>query len=117
MAIQRRAAARNTNSDTAAAKRVTRNTAVRTAELAWEQEHDKSAFDPAWFRTQIQPALADFSLTQIAKETGMSTAAASRARARKTVPHPRHWAALACLIGLRREEYQVRASARTGTEP
>lgn len=47
----------------------------------------------------IAPKLATISLTQIARETGVSTTTANTYR-RGTVPHPRHWATLAQLAGV-----------------
>jgi hypothetical protein len=43
---------------------------------------------------QILPRLADVSLTTIARATGMSDSSASKVRAGRRMPHPRHWEAL-----------------------
>ena len=37
-------------------------------------------------------------VTEIARATGMSTSAASKVRAGKRVPHPRHWEGLKVLM-------------------
>ena len=54
--------------------------------------------DEAWFLREVVPKLDDYSLSQIAKATGLSLAACSRFRAGTRVPHPRHWEALLTLI-------------------
>jgi hypothetical protein len=117
VAIQLTPASRNSTSPASAARRLAKNAAIRNAELEWERKHDRCAFDPAWFLAEIQPALAVVTLTTIAKETGMSTSAASKIRSGKRVPHPRHWEALASLVGLTKGEVELRAGARRETEP
>jgi hypothetical protein len=42
--------------------------------------------------------LDDFSLSEIAKATGLSLAACSRFRSGARVPHPRHWEAFVALV-------------------
>lgn len=54
--------------------------------------------DAAWFLREIMPKLDAFSLSQIAKATGLSLAACSRIRAGRRVPHPRHWETLSSLV-------------------
>ena len=53
--------------------------------------------DPAVFRREILPQIQDVLLTDLAEATGLTKSACSRIRAGKTVPHPRHWEALASL--------------------
>jgi hypothetical protein len=53
--------------------------------------------DAAWFLSEIVPKLDAYSLSQIAKATGLSLAACSRIRAGTRVPHPRHWELLESL--------------------
>ena len=64
---------------------------------SWAREHP-SQRDEAWFKREIAPKLDGYSLSQIAKATGLSLAACSRIRAGTRVPHPRHWDALIALI-------------------
>jgi hypothetical protein len=59
------------------------------------------AIDPAWYRAEIRPLLAGFTLPAIAKAVGVSTSAAAKWRAGRAIPHQRHWAALAELVGAR----------------
>jgi hypothetical protein len=54
--------------------------------------------DAAWFLREIVPKLDAYSLSQIAKATGLSLAACSRIRAGTRLPHPRHWEGLESLI-------------------
>ncbi len=51
------------------------------------------------FQREILPLLATYSLADIEKATGLSNATASRLKRGLQVPNPRHWAALATLVG------------------
>ena len=53
---------------------------------------------------QIQPRLRDASLSEIASAIGVSMVYASDIRRGRRRPHPRHWQALAQLVGVRAEE-------------
>jgi hypothetical protein len=79
--------------------RSTSNTRQREAEIAFGTSHDPET-DRAWFAESVGPALVGFTLPVIAKATGVSTSAAAKWRAGRRVPHPRHWAALAALVGI-----------------
>jgi CRISPR-associated endonuclease Cas1 len=70
------------------------NVAQRAIQAAWEADHAGEAHNPAWFTQKVLPGLQGVSLTTIAKATGMSTSSASKVRAGRRVPHPRHWEAL-----------------------
>ena len=70
----------------------------RAIEAAYSALHGRGV-DPQWYRDQIQPGLASFTLPMIAKATGVSTSAASKWRAGRALPHVRHWDALAELVG------------------
>jgi len=70
------------------------NTAQRAIQAAWEATHTGEVHDPAWFTREVLPGLEGISLTKIAHATGMSTSSASKVRAGRRVPHPRHWGAL-----------------------
>ncbi len=83
----------------ARAARSASNTAQRIAEIAYEAAQNPE-FDREWYGTTVQPLLADFTLPAIAKATGVSTSAAAKWRAGRRIPHPRHWAALAGLVGV-----------------
>jgi hypothetical protein len=88
-----------THTDDAQAARATSNKAQRIAEAVYCATND-GAIDPAWYGATIQPKLAGFTLPAIAKAVGVSTSAAAKWRAGRRVPHPRHWAALAELVGV-----------------
>jgi hypothetical protein len=57
--------------------------------------------DAAWFLREVVPKLDAYSLSQIAKATGLSLAACSRIRAGTRAPHPRHRDSFVRLIGTR----------------
>jgi hypothetical protein len=63
----------------------------------WAREHPDQR-DEAWFKREVAPMLDGYSLSQIAKATGLSLAACSRIRAGARVPHPRHWDRLLALV-------------------
>jgi CRISPR-associated endonuclease Cas1 len=81
----------------AQASRSVANAAQRAAQAAYLPTDDGEA-DAAWFRSTVQPKLALMTLPAIAKATGASTSAASKWRAGRAAPHPRHWSALAELV-------------------
>ncbi len=57
-------------------------------------------FDPSDWEASIWPGLQRFKCAEIAAATGLSTHTASEIR-RGKAPHPRHWEALAKLVGFR----------------
>ncbi|MGO8873431.1 MAG: CRISPR-associated endonuclease Cas1 [Acidimicrobiales bacterium] len=89
-----RTGARPTHTHEAKVARQAGNATQRAEQSAWEAEHAGEAHDPAWFTRAVLPGLQGMSLTDIAKATGMSTSTASKVRAGRRVPHPRHWEAL-----------------------
>jgi hypothetical protein len=54
----------------------------------------------AKFRNEIQPELCQIPVSAISSALGVSKPYASDIRAGKRSPHPRHWQALADLIGV-----------------
>ena len=64
----------------------------------WARDNPGTERDRAWFEREVAPKLASFSLSEIAKATGLSLAACSRIRAGAKVPHPRHWEGLLGLV-------------------
>jgi len=72
----------------------------RATQTAWDAEHAGEEYDPAWFTREVLPGLRGVSLTAMARVTGMSTSSASKVRAGRRVPHPRHWELLAELVGV-----------------
>lgn len=88
---------RPTHSGEATARRQGGNTNQRAQQDAWDRTHRGEIYDPEWFEAKVLPQLSTVTLTTIAAATGMSTSAASKIRAGRRVPHPRHWEALATL--------------------
>jgi len=75
------------------------NTRQRVVEIAFEASNNPEP-EQAWFAESVGPALAGFTLPVIAKATGVSTSAAAKWRAGLRVPHRRHRASLAGLVGV-----------------
>jgi CRISPR-associated endonuclease Cas1 len=70
------------------------------AKRAW-----RSSSQPAWlnedsYRKQIQPRLASITISRLASTLGVSEPYAAYVRAGRHRPHPRHWKALAELVGI-----------------
>jgi len=71
----------------------------RLAELAWKPEDKPAWLDETAYATQVHPKLANHSISRIAMTLGVSLPYASDIRAGRRRPHPRHWLALAKLVG------------------
>jgi CRISPR-associated endonuclease Cas1 len=70
----------------------------------------KPADLPAWltrdvYAKQVQPALARVAKSQVRSALGVSEPYSSDIRSGKRVPHPRHWQALATLVGVSANAY------------
>jgi hypothetical protein len=94
---------RSTHSADASARRKESNTDQRAEQEQWARVHRGPTHDPEWFTARILPRLTAVTLTRSAHATGMSTSAASKVRAGRRVPHPRHWQALVELVGIDRK--------------
>ncbi|MGO9197452.1 MAG: CRISPR-associated endonuclease Cas1 [Acidimicrobiales bacterium] len=92
----------------AQARRRDSNRRHTLAKLAWEAEHGERP-DPEWYLTNVAPKLGGVSLPAIAAATGISTSAASKFRRGLRVPAPRHWEALARLVGVEPKSSEVLA--------
>lgn len=99
---------RPTHTPEAQAARSSANAAQRNAEVAW----GGPLGDETWWHQELQPRLATFTLPAIARVTGVSTSAASKWRAGRTVAHARHWSALAELVGVHLEADMLEAVGR-----
>ena len=88
-----------THTPEARASRSASMRAQRMAQSAYRAS-DHPPVDPEWYGATIQPALAGLTLPAIAKAAGVSTSAAAKWRAGRAIPHVRHWAALAKLVGI-----------------
>jgi hypothetical protein len=69
------------------------------ARKAWKPAERPEGLDEKFFRTQIQPRLAAVTVPIIVTTLSVSEPYATRIRAGRCVPHPRHWLALARLVG------------------
>ncbi len=87
------------NGSAAQAKR--RNTQRRNHEAvrAWDPTNQPSWLTEQFYSENIQPLLAQSSNAALARALGVSRAYAVRIR-RGQSPHPRHWSALAQLVGI-----------------
>jgi CRISPR-associated endonuclease Cas1 len=86
------------NSREANRKRGAANAEHHRRNHEWAREQDRDRRDAAWFRREIVPKLARYTLSAIGRATGLSLAACSRIRASSQVPHPRHWDCLLALV-------------------
>jgi len=83
----------------AQARRRESNRRERLSRLSWEDEH-RATRDTHWYLSSIAPRLSAVSLRAISSATGVSLSAASKFRRGIHVPAPRHWGALAVLVGV-----------------
>jgi CRISPR-associated endonuclease Cas1 len=70
--------------------------ALKAEKLTYDAELDTGR---TWYAEHVAPKLVLITLPAIARATGVSTSAASKWRAGRTTPHPRHWSHLAELVG------------------
>jgi len=66
----------------------------------WRTEHPNSERPPAEAFAPIRERLAGVKLAEIMAATGLAKSSASQVRSGRTVPHVRHWSALARLAGV-----------------
>lgn len=67
------------------------------ADRAWNADHVGAERRPRWFQAEVLPHLRQTPVAVIAAATGLSAGHCSRIRTGRSVPHPRHWPALAAL--------------------
>jgi CRISPR-associated endonuclease Cas1 len=72
------------------------------ARQQWSPEDRPTWLTEEVYEKEIRPKLKDASLSRIASEIGVSIAYASDIRKGRRRPHPRHWQALAGLVGVER---------------
>jgi hypothetical protein len=68
----------------------------------FEVGDSSDGLDVRWWREVVVPALASITTTSVSKATGLSGGQASKVRRGLNVPNPRHWLALAALVGVDR---------------
>ena len=95
-----RAAGVRAHSPEARAKQSDTQRRHRKAAAVWSLSSQPMWLTENFYLETIQPALASVSNSAIASRLGVSRCCASRIRAGKRRPHPRHWQALAQLVGI-----------------
>jgi len=90
---------------TDAATRAARGSAIAAAR-ARERDEAAAAVGIGWetYRDVIMGALGSVAPSAIASATGLSRSSASKIKAGRQIAHPRHWTALAALVGVSAEE-------------
>jgi len=82
----------------------TRARAGRAIAAARARARDEAAVEVgltwSFYRDAILPSLAAVAPALIAKATGLSPSSASKLKAGRQIAHPRHWPALAALVGV-----------------
>ena len=70
------------------------------AERAWKPEEQPAWLTEGVYREEIRPRLEQFSAARLASTLEVSAPYAVDIRAGRCCPHPRHWLALAILVGI-----------------
>jgi CRISPR-associated endonuclease Cas1 len=86
------------NTPEARAKRHVALISDRAARAAWERENPNVTPDYANYHNHIGARLSEIALVRITDAIGVSISAASKMRAGKLTPHPRHWETLRSLV-------------------
>jgi hypothetical protein len=71
---------------------------------AWKPSDLPTWLNDEAYRTKIQSALAGTTVPAIATALGISEPHATDIRAGRRIPHPRHWQALAQIVGVSAKE-------------
>ena len=72
----------------------------RKKQAAWSSANQPEWLTEQYYAEKIQPALGPISISLIASKLGVSRCHATLIRSGKRRPHPRHWQALAHLVGV-----------------
>ena len=95
-----RAARVRAHSPEARAKQSDTQRRHRKAAAAWSPSSQPDWLTESFYLEKIQPALSSVSNSAIASRLGVSRCCASQLCSGKRRPHPRHWQALAKLVGV-----------------
>jgi len=87
------------NGPEAQAKRATKARKNAFAQQSWKKSDQPAWLTPEFFARTVQPQLASVSMSAIRSALGVSKWYASKIR-QGYRPHPRHWQALANLVGI-----------------
>jgi CRISPR-associated endonuclease Cas1 len=82
----------------AQARRADTQRRQNTARKAWKPSEKPEWLDEQFYREQIQPRLAAITVPTIVTTLSVSKPYATRIRAGRCIPHPRHWLTLARLV-------------------
>lgn len=88
------------HSSEAQASRAEKGRRQTAARWAWLPSNQPAWLDEQTYREKIQPGLAGVTVRAVASALGVSQPYASNIRSGKRRPHPRHWLALAQLVGI-----------------
>ena len=109
-----RIASHNPDAEARRAAALKRNLA---AQRAWEKSEQPGRITKQTYVEQIQPRLADVTLSMLTSALGVSKPYAINIRQGRRRPHPRHWLALAQLVGIspnQPDKLNVNSSLQTG---
>ena len=70
------------------------------AKRTWKKSGHPAGLSEKDYLEQIQPRLAGLTLSVLSSTLGVSESYAVDIRTGKRIPHPRHWQALARLVGI-----------------
>jgi CRISPR-associated endonuclease Cas1 len=93
-----------THSPKAEALRAATQRRQAAARRAWNPSDKPDWLDEKAYREKIQPRLAGVTVPTIVSSIAVSEPYATNVRAGRCIPHPRHWLALARLVGVSRDE-------------
>jgi CRISPR-associated endonuclease Cas1 len=93
-------------SDQAQARRAETQRRHKSAKANWKDSDLPAWLDKEFYFRQIQPRLRGLALSVLASKLDISIPYAVDVRRGRRVPHPRHWLALACFLGVSNEGIQ-----------
>ncbi len=78
----------------------------RAAQRAWDSSSKPSWLNEDIYLAKIQPKLAGITIDSLSSALGVSESYAADIRMGRRRPHPRHWQALAGLVGISADNFQ-----------
>lgn len=94
----------NTHDPIAQARRAEAQRRQAAALKAWKSSDKPEWLDEKTYREKIQPCLARIAVPTIVSALTVSVPYATNIRAGRCIPHPRHWLALARLVGVPQDD-------------
>jgi hypothetical protein len=88
----------------AQARRADTQRRQNTARKAWKPSEKPEWLNEPFYREQIQPRLATITVPTFVTTLSVSEHYATRIRAGRCIPHPRHWLTIARLVHVSRDE-------------